>query len=772
MIKYVSNTGGGSPVDFEAAILNGFADDGGLYVPESLPQLSRDQLITWKNLSFKELAFEVCSLFIERSIVPAEDLKGIIENAYSTFEREDIIPIKKLRSIKDTFVMELFSGPTLSFKDIGQSFLINLLDYFLKRRRKRLSVIVATTGDTGPAAANFIAGKSTLDAWVLYPKGMITIEQERQMTTLLNTNIHPVGVTNCPEGGDDLDAVIHKLYANIPFKEKVNLTSVNSINWGRIMAQMIHYFYGYFQVVDNMGEPISMTVPSGGFGNLCAGGLARKMGLPIKFLIVANNKNEALYRIFNHGVVSKKPIYETVSSAIDILIPYNFWRYLYFCVGKDSSKIKEWKNEFEVNGEYQFDEETFNSFSKDFLSRGVTDELTLETIKNIFYSEGYLLDPHGSVALSAVHSLKSHLLDHKVIVHATAHPAKFPITIMKTLGVSKLPKEGTHPSIELAKKRCQKGYIVDHPNLEEALIHAMESYWNQTQGNAKLVSPLSGGSENSNYTLTSEKGKYVLSICEQKSELEAGHLAFLLEHLQKHEYNTSRIIRNRNNDPISLWKRKPVLLKSYIEGDIIKDLSPNLLKLIGIELAKLHQVPSPNYLPDKLNYGKESFNKIKLYAQGSEFDQWLENILDYISPYFDQDLPRSLIHGDVFWNNVIINEDDQSVVIMDFEEATFYYRVFDIGMTIIGTCAEDITINLEKAGHLLEGYQNVIQLSDVEINSLRAFTVYAGASMTFWRHMNFNYVKPDPKLFNHYSELKKLTDSVLANNEFIFTNLL
>ena len=309
MLKFVSNKGGGEPVDIETAILSGYAPDGGLYVPEHLPQISVEQLEQWKHLSFKELAFEIVSLFIDRSIVSAQELKSIIENAYGTFEKEEVIPIPKLRSRKNTYVMELFYGSTLSFKDVGLSFLVNLVDFFLKRKQERLSVVVATTGDTGPAAASYVAGKSTLDVWVLYPKGLITEEQERQMTTLQQSNVHPVGVYNCQEGADDLDLVIAKLYANQPFKNKVNLSSINSINWGRVMIQTVHYFYGYFQVADKIGEPISMVVPSGAFGNLCAGGLARKMGLPIKNLIVANNKNGCLHRIFTKGIFSKEPIH-------------------------------------------------------------------------------------------------------------------------------------------------------------------------------------------------------------------------------------------------------------------------------------------------------------------------------------------------------------------------------------------------------------------------------------------------------------------------------
>lgn len=481
MLKYVSNKGGGAPVDIETAILNGYAPDGGLYVPEHLPQISHEQLEQWKHLSYKELAFEILSLFIDRSIVASAALKAIIEEAYGTFEKEEVIPISKLKSQRNIYMMELFYGSTLSFKDIGLSFLVNLVDFFLARKQKRLSLIVATTGDTGPAAASYVAGKPTLDAWVLYPKGLITQEQERQMTTLHHRNIHPVGVYNCPEGGDDLDAVIHKLYANQPFKDEVQLSSVNSINWGRVMIQTVHFFYGYLQIADTIGEELSMSVPSGGFGNLCAGGLARKMGLPITNLIVANNNNQCLNRIFREGFFSKEPIHESLSSAIDILIPMNFWRYLYFCVDKDPQKLKHWTEEFERNGIVHFDEASFNAYKKGFLSGSASDEQTMELIKEVFEAENYLLDPHTAVSLAVANSLSEEIGDHKIICLATAHPAKFPAVIQQSLACESMPNAATHPSIETASRQCQKGYTVDNSNLEAALLAAMRFNWEQNQ---------------------------------------------------------------------------------------------------------------------------------------------------------------------------------------------------------------------------------------------------------------------------------------------------
>lgn len=271
---------------------------------------------------------------------------------------------------------------------------------------------------------------------------------------------------------------------------------------------------------------------------------------------------------------------------------------------------------------------------------------------------------------------------------------------------------------------------------------------------------LSGGSENTNYLIDAENGKYVLTICEQKTEEKARELAHLLEHLEKHHFETSKIIRSTNNEPLILWKGRPILIKRFVEGKNLKYLPHHLTESIGRELGKLHKIEAPKYLPEKVNYGKEQFVNVEKYAANSLFDIWLKEKLEYVSPYFTLSLPKSFIHCDVFYDNVIISEDEDSVVIMDFEESAYYYRVFDIGMMIIGICGEEKIVNMEKVRHLLKGYHQENKLSDLELNALHAFTVYAGAAMTFWRHINFNYTKPDPKLSNHYLGLKVLTDYV------------
>lgn len=283
---------------------------------------------------------------------------------------------------------------------------------------------------------------------------------------------------------------------------------------------------------------------------------------------------------------------------------------------------------------------------------------------------------------------------------------------------------------------------------------------------------LQGGSANTNYLVRSPKAKYVLSICEQKSIKATTKLAKLLRYLKKKDFKTSKLIPTASNELIYVWNKKTVLLKKYIKGTIQEDLSSQLLSLIGQQLAQLHQIKAPKYLPQTLSYGKENFNLIKAYAANSKFDKWLQKVLVLIEPYHDSKLPKALIHSDLFWNNVIIRKKQQTITIMDFEEAAHYYRVYDIGMAIIGLCATSKKINFKKVRHFLNGYHTESPLSAQEIKALKAFTIYAGASMTFWRHRNFNYVIPTPNLFKHYKGLKVLVDYIWKQEEDCFSRLL
>ena len=273
---------------------------------------------------------------------------------------------------------------------------------------------------------------------------------------------------------------------------------------------------------------------------------------------------------------------------------------------------------------------------------------------------------------------------------------------------------------------------------------------------------LSGGSENTNYVLNTLKDTYVLTICEQKTNQKATELALLLEHLEESNFESSKIIRNNNNESIGFWNGKPFMLKQFLDGTVYESMPLLLLELAGIQLGKLHNVKAPKYLSKQANFGKEQFINIKKYAANSEFETWLNKKMETISPYFDLDLPKTLIHSDLFSNNVVISKDEKSATIMDFEEAVYYYRVFDIGMAIIGACRNENNIDFNKVENLLKGYIKEISLTELEISSLQIFTIYAGTAMTFWRHLNFNYTEPTPALFNHYLGLKVITDALEA----------
>ncbi|MFK7773991.1 MAG: homoserine kinase [Saprospiraceae bacterium] len=283
---------------------------------------------------------------------------------------------------------------------------------------------------------------------------------------------------------------------------------------------------------------------------------------------------------------------------------------------------------------------------------------------------------------------------------------------------------------------------------------------------------LSGGSENTNYLIASNIEKYVLTICEQKSTTEAINLSMLLEHLATNNFSTSKIIRNKKNELISTYNDKPVILKSFLEGKTMDNLPNHLIELIGIQMGKLHKINEPDYLPKKLNYGIEQFSDVAIYAENSSFHNWLKKIEDQIKSYFSQPIPQALIHSDIFYSNVIIDDDENNITIMDFEEATYYYRIFDIGMTIVGICCEGELVNLEKVSSLLKGYVQEIELTDLEKNALQVFTIYAAASMSFWRHRNFNYTNPTPGMENHYLALKNIADCVKELPEDCFKKIL
>ena len=279
---------------------------------------------------------------------------------------------------------------------------------------------------------------------------------------------------------------------------------------------------------------------------------------------------------------------------------------------------------------------------------------------------------------------------------------------------------------------------------------------------------LHGGSENTNILITTTRNKYVLTICEQKTKEQTFQLVNLLSHLKNHGFKTSEIIAPNNGEPVLKWNQKPVFIKSFLDGQILDEFSFEVLQKIGMEMGKLHEIPCPDYLPRQLSFGRKEFQSVSKYASGSNFEKWLIQKTKLISQHISEDLPRALIHTDIFDNNVVVDHDSNGVTLFDFEEASNYFRIFDIGMAIIGTCSNQGEVSREKVHALLSGYVQSIILTDNELKCIKWGTVYAGTAMTFWRHQNFNYVNPTPKMFDHYQALQRLTDYAEKQSEEFF----
>ena len=282
---------------------------------------------------------------------------------------------------------------------------------------------------------------------------------------------------------------------------------------------------------------------------------------------------------------------------------------------------------------------------------------------------------------------------------------------------------------------------------------------------------LDGGSENTNYKIDSEVGKIVLTISEQKTIQEAQDLAELLDHLKKNNFDTSELVHTSQNKSLSIYKNKPVMVKRYLEGKIMSDIPLHLLQQIGADTARLHKISVPDYVRDIMWCGKERFNEVKQYALNSPFDLWLKDTHSYIDKNTAPDLPKAFIHSDIFGSNIIINNDETKATIMDFEEATHYYRVFDIAVLFISLCVQSGDIDFIRASSILKGYTSVTRLTDEEKQALQPLTVYAAAGVAFWRHKNFNFTKPDKDLKDTYLKMKDLADRVRALSSNFFSSL-
>jgi len=413
-----NSTRGESPiVPFSEVLLGGLAPDGGLYMPQTFPKFSIEEIESWSNLPFYQLAAKILHPYVESEIDESSFLK-LLEEAYTSFDEEDVVKLKEIE--ENHWVLELFHGPTLAFKDIAMQLIGNFYQYHLGRDQKKINIIVATSGDTGAAAIDALKGKNNLNVFVLHPNNKISPVQRRLMTIHEENNVFNIAV----EGNfDDCQNLVKAMFNDEKFSKAINMSGVNSINWARIIAQSVYYFYAYFKIGN--GQPLSFSVPTGNFGDIYAGYLAKKLGLPIDKLIVATNKNDILHRAISGGDYSQKKVEETNTPSMDIQIASNFERLLYDVKDCNSEVTKNVMAEIKDNT-YKIDKNDLDKIKKNFISEMLDENETVEMIKTINDEYQMVVDPHTAVGIGAVRKLG---LEKNCVVLSTAHPCKFPKAI-------------------------------------------------------------------------------------------------------------------------------------------------------------------------------------------------------------------------------------------------------------------------------------------------------------------------------------------------------
>ncbi|KAF9463270.1 tryptophan synthase beta subunit-like PLP-dependent enzyme [Collybia nuda] len=485
-MKYFSTRGVAGSLSFEETVLTGLAPDGGLYIPEHIPSLPENWQSDWSSYSFGELSVAILSLYISPNEISQEELRQLVEKSYSTFRHPDVTPLKKLD--ERTFALELFHGPTFAFKDVALQLVGNLFEFFLLRRNankasgeqeEKLTVVGATSGDTGSAAIYGLRNKANISIFILHPKGRVSPIQEAQMTTVTDPNVHNVAVKGT---FDDCQDILKALFADREFNNTHRLAVVNSINWARILAQTVYYVHSYFQLQSQLPSGVKISevevqyvVPTGNFGDILAGYYAKRMGLPMSKLVVATNENDILARFWKSGKYEKidstthdlsgptapvegssdgkqgtvsSGVKETLSPAMDVLVSSNFERLLWYLAFEstttsihDKKKLEAsqllsgWMSGMKSNGRVELPGTILEAARRDFVAERISDQETLKTIQEHFIrKESYIADPHTSVALAAAKMVAIQNTPSTIqIVLSTAHPAKFSEAVSRAL---------------------------------------------------------------------------------------------------------------------------------------------------------------------------------------------------------------------------------------------------------------------------------------------------------------------------------------------------
>ncbi len=422
-MHYVSTRGTAPALSFEDALLAGLARDGGLYVPETWPTLSPAEIAVLAGKPFHEVATVVLTALSGGAIPPA-DLAAMTRDAYATFGHPAVTPLVQISP--NRYVLELFHGPTLAFKDVAMQLLARLMDYVLKNRGQRATIVGATSGDTGGAAIEAFRHSTSADVFILFPDGRVSDVQRRMMTTPTEPHLHALSVAGT---FDDCQARVKDMFNNLPFRDRLKLSGVNSINWARIAAQVTYYFVA----AAALGAPhrkVSFVVPTGNFGDIFAGYVARKMGLPIERLTIATNSNDILARTVKTGAYETRGVVATTSPSMDIQVSSNFERYLFEASGRDAAKICGHMDNLKQSGRFTLDEPIARQLKTDFGAFAASEDAVAATIRKVHAEAGYLLDPHTACAAAAPAWRGA-----PEIILATAHPAKFPEAMQSIAGI-------------------------------------------------------------------------------------------------------------------------------------------------------------------------------------------------------------------------------------------------------------------------------------------------------------------------------------------------
>ncbi len=425
-MKYISTRGEAPELGFQEVLLAGLARDGGLYMPSQWPQISSAEIKSMAGQSYAETAKQVLTPFVDGEI-PMADFHRMIDEAYATFHHPAVVPLVQVGD--NHWIMELFHGPTLAFKDVAMQLLARMMDYVLAERNQRATIVGATSGDTGGAAVEAFRGRENTDIFILFPKGKVSPVQQRQMTTVPDANVHTLAI----EGDfDDCQALVKEMFNHHDFRDRLRLSGVNSINWGRIMAQVVYYFSS----AANIGSPdrtASFTVPTGNFGDIFAGYVAKRMGLPVDDLVIATNQNDILTRTFESSRYETTVTTPSISPSMDIQVSSNFERLLFDASERNATEIRRQMDSLKQSGSFEISTATMERIQSEFSAGRCDEAQTKKCISQTLQTASYLSDPHTAVGL---HVAEANLDRHNpMITLATAHPAKFPVAVEEACGI-------------------------------------------------------------------------------------------------------------------------------------------------------------------------------------------------------------------------------------------------------------------------------------------------------------------------------------------------